>query len=276
MIASSEKPKIGVIAGFGDFPREVCERAKKKGYEISLCGVEGEASPDLETLADKTVWVRLGEIGKLLHFFNRENVNKVILAGKIHKVGILSGKVVPDLDAIKMLASVRSFKDDSLLNAFCAYIEKRGVKIIDSTEFLKDALLDSGVLTREKPSSTEQEDIDFGFRMAKEIAGLDIGQTVVVKNKSVIAVESVEGTDQAILRGGRLAEKGAVVVKVAKPNQDMRFDVPTIGPSTVETCQTANISVLAFEAGKTIVLHPEKVIRFANENKIAIVAYTPK
>lgn len=267
------KPKIGVIAGFGDFPREVCERARKKGYEISLCGVEGEASPELESMADSTVWVKLGEIGKLLKFFGRQKVDQAILAGKIHKVNILGGKVLPDLDAVKMLAGVRNFKDDSLLEAFCSYIEKRGVKVIDSTSFLKDAMLDEGVLTKSKPSRAQEEDMEFGFKMAKEIAGLDIGQTVVVKNKSVVAVESVEGTDEAILRGGRLAEKGAVAVKVAKPNQDMRFDVPTIGPSTIESCIKAKISLLAFEAGKTIVLHPEQVIKTANENGIVLVAY---
>jgi len=267
------KPKLGVIAGFGDFPREVCESAKNQGYEISLCGVEGEANPELKTIADNSAWVKLGEVGKLLKFFSHHEVKQAILCGKIHKVNILSGRIIPDLDTIKMLAGIKNYKDMSLLDAFCDYLEKKGIKILDSTIFLNNSFHMEGTLTISKPSKAQMEDIEFGFKMAKEIAKLDIGQTVVVKNKSVVAVESVEGTDEAILRGGRLVEKGAVVVKVARPNQDMRFDVPTIGPSTLESAINARIACLAFEAGKTIVLHSKKVIESANREGIVLVAY---
>lgn len=270
------KPKIGIIAGFGDFPLEVCTRARSAGYEVSLCAVKQEASPELESFAERSTWVGLGEIGKLLKFFKGENVREAILCGKIHKKRILGGNVIPDLDTIKMLAGVKNFKDDSLLGAFTQYLEKNGITILESTAFLKEALLFEGLLTKNRLTRAQWEDVEFGFEVAKKIAGMDIGQTVVVKNKSVVAVESVEGTDETIERGGRLAEKEAVAVKVAKPNQDMRFDVPTIGPSTLDACQKGHVSVLAFEAGKTIVLHSENVIRTAQERGIALLAYTPE
>lgn len=270
---SNDKLKLGVIAGSGEFPRLICERARQKGYAVSLCAVQGEADPKLELMVEDMIWVKLGELGKLIQFFKKREVREAVLAGKIHKTGILSGRVIPDLEMIKMLAGVSGYKDANLLEALCAYLKKKGVEILDSTAFLKEALRLEGVLTKKSPSRDEWKDIKFGFEMASEIARLDIGQTVVVKNQSVIAVESVEGTDETILRGGRLADHGACVVKVARPKQDMRFDVPTIGPSTLEACRKGRVAVLAFEAGKTIVLHPEKVIREANECGIKMVAY---
>ncbi len=270
------KPKIGIIAGYGDFPNEVCSRAKEKGYQVNLCAVKGEADPGLASLAENVIWVKLGEIGKLLKFFSELQVKEAVLCGKIHKVNILSGRVIPDFDTLMMMTTVRNFKDDSLLNAFCGYLEKKGIKIIDSTLFLDDSMLEGNVLTLSKPSGAQMEEISFGFNMAKEMSRLDIGQTVVVKNKSVVAVESVEGTDETILRGGRLAGKGAIVVKVAKPNQDMRFDVPTIGPDTLESCLNANVAVLAFEAGKTIVLHSKQVVDMANKKGLILVAFNPE
>ncbi|MBI4399036.1 MAG: LpxI family protein [Candidatus Omnitrophica bacterium] len=265
--------KLGIIAGQGDFPREVCRRAKKQDYEVYVCAVEGEADALLETLADEVAWVKLGQVGKVLAFFAKHEVHEAVLCGKIHKTGILSGKIIPDWDAMQIVTHVRNFKDDSLLIAFSNYLERRNVKILDSTRFLAEES-DLKMITKRRPSKSQIEDIQFGFDIAKQIAGLDIGQTVVVKNKSVVAVESVEGTDQAILRGGRLAGEGAVVIKVAKPNQDMRFDVPTVGPDTIAACLEAKIAVLAFEAGKTIILHPEQVQEAANQAGLILVPHS--
>ncbi len=274
MNLSTLKSKIGVIAGYGDLPKEVCRAAKKNEYDVALCAIKGEADPELESIVpDNVSWIKLGELGKLIKFFKKNNITEAILCGKIHKINILKGNVLPDLEMIKMLSGIRTFKDHSLLERLCNYLESRGVKIIDSTYFIKDFFNIEGVLTRLKPSTSEWEDVQFGFEMAKQIADLDIGQTVVVRNKSVVAVESIEGTDQAILRGGKLAEEGGVVVKVARPNQDMRFDVPTIGPDTLQACHEAKIRVLAFEQGKTILLHSEKLIDMANEFKIKLIAF---
>jgi len=275
MSLSQNNHKIGVIAGYGDFPIEVCNAAQKQELEVVLCAIKGEANPSITDPIKESIWVKLGELGKVIKFFKENNVEQVILCGKIHKVNLLKGDVIPDLEMLKLVGRIRNFKDQDLLKKLCDYLGEKGIHIIDSTSLLKEALQLEGVLSKKKLSQDDWADVSFGYDMAKKMADLDIGQTVVVKNKSVVAVEGLEGTDQAIARGGELAGKSSTVVKVARPNQDMRFDVPTIGPDTIESCQKANIGTLAFESGKTIILHSEKVIDLVNQSGMKLVSFNP-
>lgn len=267
---------IGLIAGNGRFPILAAKEAAAQGYRVNACAIEKEADPLIEKVAHSCCWVKLGEIKKLVNFFRSEHVHEAIMAGKIEKVRLFQENVRPDLEMVKVLMKVRDFKDDSLLAAIADYLSQQGVKLLDSTTFLKDALVGAGVLGKKKPSKQVWEDIHFGFKTAKAIAGWDIGQTVVVKNKAVLAVEAIEGTDQTIRRGGELAGGRVVVVKVAKPNQDMRFDVPAVGLRTMEELIHAKAEAFAFEAGKTIVMDKDDFVDRANQKGIALAGIEEK
>lgn len=264
---------LGLITGSGILPALVLNEAKRAGYRVAVCAIQGETDPRVCSSADAVTWIRLGQLGRLAEFFKRERVEEVIMAGKILKTNLFRGDIRPDLEMIKVLAKTRNHSDDSLLGAIANYLNAKGIRLLDSTTFLsEEALPQKGVLTKRKPSGKELADIEFGWRLAKEIGRLDIGQTVVVKNQAVLAVEAIEGTDEAILRGGKLGSGSVTVVKVAKPNQDMRFDVPAIGLTTIEVMIKAGARALAFEAGKTILLDRERLVEKANEHKIAIIA----
>lgn len=264
---------LGLIAGSGKMPGIVLEGAKKVGYRVALCAVEGEADTELGRLAHAVEWVRVGELGRLARFFKREGVQKTIMAGKIRKANLFRGQVRPDLEMIKVLAKTHNHSDDSLLGGMADYLYEKGMPLVDSTTFLSGEILPpEGVLTRRKPSREEKQDIEFGWRLAKEMGRLDVGQTVVVKDQAVLAVEAIEGTDEAILRGGQLGHGGVTVVKVAKPNQDFRFDVPAVGVGTLEAMIRANARVLAIEARKTILLDREEFLSQADRHRISIVA----
>ncbi len=267
---------LGIIAGNGKFPFLVAQEARLKGLRVVIAGLEKEAAPDLQPLADVFSWVKIGALSRLVKFFKSEDAREVVMAGKVEKVKLFQSHIRPDLEMVKVLLKTRDFKDDSLLGAIADYLEKQGVQILDSTSWVREAMPQAGVLGKIKPSKEIWEDIRFGYKMAKEIAGLDIGQTVIVKKKAVIAVEAIEGTDQAILRGGELARGNITVIKVAKPKQDLRFDVPTVGLQTLESLIRAKASALAFEAGRTIFLEQEEVIRAADRAKIALVGITEK
>lgn len=262
---------IGIIAGNGRFPLLAAERAKKQGYRVVVCGIEKEAETSLEQLADSFQWVKIGQLKKMKDFFGREKVTQAIMAGKIEKVRLFQENVAPDFDMVKVLMKTRDFKDDSLLGAIADYLFQSGVELQDSTIFSKEDMPAAGILGKKKPSREILEDAEFGFKMAKAVAGLDIGQTVVVKKKAVLAVEAIEGTDQAIRRGAELGKEGVVVVKVSKPGQDMRFDVPAIGLRTLEELIQTKAGALGFEAGKTLFLEKEKVIEEADRNHIALI-----
>lgn len=268
--------KLGLIAGRGTFPYLVAEEARASGCEVYTAALAGEASTNIDQVSSKVLWVKLGELGKLAKFFQHETVNKAIMAGQVRKPRLFSGTVRPDLEMVKVLSRLKNWKDEALLSAIADYLEQKGIRVIDSTTYLSDALPHEGVLTKRHPTKKEWEDIAFGFQMAKQVAGLDIGQTVVVKERCVVAVESIDGTDETIRRGGRLAEKGAVVVKVARPKQDMRFDVPAIGLETLKSAVESGISVIAIEAGRTILFDGKDFIRSANQHKLAIVAVSEK
>jgi len=262
---------MGIIAGSGKFPILTAKGARREGYRVVTGAILKEADPQIEAVSDQCAWIKLGELKKLVSFFRKENVSQAIMAGKIEKVSLFQGNVHPDFEMVKVLMKTHDFKDDSLLSAVANYLEKEGITLLDSTLFLKDALPGSGVLGKKKPSKQVMEDIQFGFRIAKSMAGLDVGQTVAVKKKAVLAVEAIEGTDLAIRRGGSLGGEKITVVKVAKPNQDMRFDVPAVGLGTMEELMAAGAEAFAFEAGKTLILDQEDFIARADRKGIALV-----
>jgi len=264
--------KIGLIAGNGKLPIVIAKEAKASGCEVHICAIKGEAAIDLEKIADSIEWIKLGQLGKLIQYFKSKEICDAVMAGKITKTNIMKGDVVPDLEMIKMMASVKDRKDDTLLGAIADYLGGRNIRLLSSVGFLEKALPKAGVLSKRKPNKSDEEEIDFAWDLAKQIAGLDIGQTVVTKNKAVLAIEAIEGTDQAILRGGELGGGGVVVAKVAKPNQDMRFDVPTIGLQTLDVMLRAKVDILAMEAGKTILLERDEFLKKANQHHMLVVA----
>lgn len=265
---------IGIIAGNGRFPILTAEEIRSEGHRVVVCGIEKEADPLLESLAESFQWVKIGQLRKLRDFFLKENARQIIMAGKIEKVRLFQENVRPDLDMVKVVAKLRDFKDDSLLGGISDYLEGEGLRLLDSTTFFKKWMPGTGTLGRHKPSREIMEDVAFGFKMAKAVAGLDIGQTVVVKKKAVLAVEAIEGTDQAIRRAAELGREKIVVVKVAKPKQDMRFDVPAVGLTTLSELVKAKAEAFAFEAGKTLFLDQAEFIKKADQNKIALIGYS--
>jgi UDP-2,3-diacylglucosamine hydrolase len=263
--------KIGIIAGNGRFPFLVAEEIKKTGARVIGVGLKEETDPSFEKLADKIEWIDLGQLQKLIDFFHNEGVSTAVMAGQVKHVQIFAALKM-DLRAIKLLASLKNKKTDSLLGAIAADLEKEGIHLIPSHKHLSHLLPRKGVITGSKPGKKEQEDIEFGFGAAKQIAGMDIGQTIAVKDRAVVAVESMEGTDECIRRAGRLAKDGITIVKVAKPNQDARFDIPVIGPGTIETMAESGARILAVESGSTLMLDMERMLELAKREKITIVA----
>ena len=265
---------IGLLAGRGKLPRIIAANAKKRGWRVVAVMLEPVAD-DARLEADVLERINVGKLGKILGALKKNGAAEAVMAGKVPKEllynYIKKGGVTPDLRALKLLWTLKDRKDDTVLLALANEMEKEGIRLLDTTEFCGDILVASGPLTEKKPDKAQWKDIEFGFRIAKEMGGLDIGQTVIVKHMAVMAVEAIEGTDKAIKRGGRLAGSGAVVVKTAKPGQDMRFDVPVAGLDTIRTMIETEASVLALEAGKTILLDKEKMLEEAEEAGIAVV-----
>lgn len=262
---------IGLIAGKGRFPFLVAEEARREGYRVVCCGFTEESDPALEKKTDVYQEIKLGQLKRLRDFFKKEGVSEAIMAGKIEKVRVFQGGVRPDVEMVKVLLKVRDFRDDSLLGGIANYLAGHGIELQDSTRFLRQALPGRGILGKKSPAREIQHDIEFGWEVAKSLARLDIGQTVVVKRKAVLALEAIEGTDETIRRGGMLGRGEVTVVKVAKPNQDMRFDVPAVGMTTLERLIEAKAKALAFEAGKTLFIEAEKFIKKADQAGIALV-----
>lgn len=262
--------RIGLIAGNGMFPIEFAKAAKRKGLTVVAVAHEGETMRELEQVADSVFWIKVGQLGRLIKIFKEQGVADALMAGGIKKTRLFGG-AMPDLRGAALLARMLYKKDDSILRAVAEELESEGITVHESTLFLDDMLAPAGVLTGRRPTKDEQKDIKFGWYMAKEIGRLDIGQTVVVKGQAVLAVEAIEGTDEAIRRGGVLGNGGAVVVKVCKPHQDLRFDLPAAGIQTIKTMAEVNASCLAVEAGKTIILERDAVVKEADSLGIAIV-----
>jgi DUF1009 family protein len=263
--------KIGLIAGNGIFPIEFAKAAKQKGLSVIAVAHEGETVPELEQWVDAIFWISVGQLGKLIKIFKEQDVHDVLMAGGIRKTRLFRGGV-PDLRGAALLARMLYKKDDSILRAVAAELESEGIIVRESTLYLDNLLAQAGVLTKRKPEKEEWKDIEFGWQMAKEIGRLDIGQTVVVKDRAVLAVEAIEGTDETIRRGAGLCGGGAVVVKICKPQQDLRFDLPATGSRTIAVMREAGASCLAVEAGKTLVFEKDTVVREADQAGISIVA----
>lgn len=262
--------KYGLIAGNGDFPFLVLEGAKKAGESLAVVAIKEETEKDIEQAADALIWVGIGQLGRMIAFFKDAGVEKVMMAGQVKHVQLFSG-AVPDVRMLKMLWHLPRRNTDSLIGGIASELEKDGIELIDSTFFLQDHLAPHGALTKRKPSDIELENIEYGLHIAGEIARLDLGQTIVVRAKACVAIEAMEGTDATIERAGKLANGKLTVVKVAKPNQDMRFDVPVIGPPTIKTMSAAGATCLSVTAGKTLIFKREETIQTANREKIAIV-----
>ncbi len=268
MISSS---KIGIIAGNGQFPILAAQSARKKGLEVIAVGFPDETRKELSQFVDEMHWVKLGQLNKLIKIFKKARVTDAVMAGGVTKTKLFS-KIRPDWRAIRLLSRLDANRDDAILRAVAAELESEGIKIHPSTLFLESILASPGIMTRRKPNKRERADIEYGWKLAKEVGKLDIGQCLIVKEKAVLAVEGIDGTDATILRGGKLGKGGAVVIKASKPIQDLRFDVPAVGLNTIRTMIEAGASVLVLEAGKTIMFDREEMIRLANKNKISIVA----
>jgi len=263
--------KIGLIAGNGQFPVIFSKAAKAKGFAVYALAHVNETDKAVEQYVDAVKWIRLGQIKQVLRFFKTHDVTEAVMMGGIEKVNLFND-FRPDIKAISLLAGMRHTHDDGVLRSFADLLEKEGITIRSSTFLLPEMLAEQGFWTRRKPSRAEKADIDLGWRLAKEVGRLDIGQCIVVGGGSVLAVEAIDGTDATILRGGRLGKGNAVVVKVSKPNQDLRFDVPAVGTGTIRTMIEAGAAVLVIEAGRTGVFEKQEMIHLADKRGIAIVA----
>jgi DUF1009 family protein len=266
--------RIGLIAGNGKFPFLVLQGARDLGHEVTVVAIKEEAFADLEEAARKAGatlhWVSLGQLGKCIKLLKSAGVSQAVMAGQVRHVKIFSG-IVPDFTLLSVLTRLKARNTDALISAVADVMRDEGIELMNSTVFLAPLLARPGVLSARAPDEQERADFEFGYRMADAIAALDIGQTIAVKDKAVVAVEAMEGTDEVIARAGQLAGPGVRIVKVAKPGQDMRFDVPVIGLATIQAMRVAGASALSIDAGRTLVLDGEQVFKSADEASIAIV-----
>ena len=261
--------KYGLIAGNGQFPFLVVDGARRAGASLAVVAIKEETDPRIDEVADTVQWVGIGQLGKMLSFLKEQGVKQAIMAGQVKHVQIFSG-AMPDMRMVKMLWNLPRRNTDALIGAVAAELAKEGIELIDSTYFIQDHLAPQGPLTKRKPSDDERENIDYGLDIAHHIAGLDLGQTIVIRSRACVAIEAMEGTDATIRRAGDLANGKLTVVKVAKPDQDMRFDVPVIGVPTIEAMIEAGATCLSVTAGKTLIFDREQMLALADKNKIAI------
>jgi DUF1009 family protein len=266
--------RIGLIAGNGRFPFLVLQGARSLGSDVTIVAIKEEAFPELERAArDASAdlhWVSLGHLGTCIKILKTAGISRAVMAGQVKHVKIFSG-ILPDRALLSVLTRLKARNTDALISAVADVMRGEGIELMDSTTYLQPLLARPGALTERAPNQEEHEDFAFGYRIADAIAALDIGQTIAVKHKAVVAVEAMEGTDEVIGRAGQLAGPGVRVVKVAKPNQDMRFDVPVIGMATIQAMRAAGASALSVDAERTLVLDGDRVFAAANEAGIAIV-----
>lgn len=262
--------KYGLIAGNGKFPFLVAEGARRAGASLAVVAIKEETDPRIDEVADRVTWVGIGQLGKMLAFFKEQGVTQAIMAGQVKHVQIFSG-AMPDMRMVKMLWNLPRRNTDALIGGVAAELAKEGIELIDSTHFIKDQLAPEGTLTKRKPTDEEQQNIEYGLTIAAEIARLDLGQTIVVRAKACVAIEAMEGTDATIRRAGDLANGKLTVVKVAKPDQDMRFDVPVAGMPTIEAMIDAGATCLSLTAARTLIFDREEMVALADKNKICVV-----
>ena len=266
---------LGLIAGNGRFPFLVLEAARKAGYEVTVIAIKEEAFPDLESVAARPPavslhWVSLGQLGKCITLLKNAGATRAVMAGQVKHTKLFSD-IVPDMTLLGVLMRLKARNTDALIAGVADVLREHGIELLDSTAFLQPLLAKEGVLTSRAPTEDERGDLEFGYRIADAIAGLDIGQTIAVKSSAVVAIEAMEGTDLVIARAGQLAGSGVRIVKVAKPNQDMRFDVPVVGVSTIEAMKAAGATALSIDAAKTLMIDGAAIIEAADEASITIV-----
>jgi hypothetical protein len=262
---------LGVIAGNGVYPRLVADAARKAGVKkIIAAAFRGETDPVLGQHVDVLEWMRVGQLGRLLKCFRSHGIHHAIMAGQIAPKNLFDLR--PDLKALILLGKLKERNAESIFAAIADELAKVEIDLLPATTFLEDSLAQPGVIAGPKLSPRQEHDVELGWNAAKEIARLDIGQTIIIKNGTIVAVEALEGTNEAIKRGGRLAREGAVMVKVSKPNQDMRFDVPVIGVGTIRVAAESGVRVIAVESGKTLLLEQDAVIALANSSNMSVVA----
>src|SRR5947207_3941323 len=265
--------KYGLIAGNGRFPCLVLEGARERGVEIVVAAIKEETSPEIEQQAERVEWMSVGQLGRLIRWFRKEGVTQVIMAGQVKHHQIFRLNALPDLRMVCLLARLSARNTDSLRGAVADELAREGMTLVDSTTFLESLLAPVGVLTRRSPTNEERADIDYGLGIAREIGRLDLGQTIAVKDRAVVAIEAMEGTDAVIVRAGEVTRgRPFVVVKVAKPDQDMRFDVPVIGLPSIENMIQAGATAIHVSAGKTLLFDKDELIALADRNEIAAVA----
>jgi len=264
--------KIGLIAGNGKFPFLFARAAKDQGLKVIAAGIKGDTSLFLYLCVDKLVFFKVGDLEKLFSYFQEQGITKVVMAGQVSSRNLFDPRVELDEEFQELFKALENRKADTIFSAVARKLKEKNMDLLDSTSLLTGYLAPRGTLTKRGPSLAELEDIDFGKQIAKSMGDLDVGQTVVIKDKAIVAIEAMEGTDQSILRGGTIAQKGAVVVKMSKPQQDFRFDVPVIGPRTLKKMAKAKASCLAIESGKTLIIDREKCVKLANKYQICIVS----
>lgn len=262
--------KIGIIAGSGQFPLLFINAARKAGRIVAVVAHKGETLAEVAAAADVVCWVKLGQLGRIIRFFHDEGVGETVFLGAITKTQVFRD-VFPDLKGLTLWNKIDRRQDDAILRAVAGALEDEEIRVLESTLYLRHLLFPAGVLTKKRPSQQQRLDIEFGWQNARAIGRLDIGQCVVVRNRTVVAVEAIEGTDATILRGGGLAKEKAVVVKVKKPSQDFRFDLPATGLKTVETLVSVQGAVLAVEAGQSLLFDREAMIRAADKAGLVVV-----
>ena len=267
--------RLGLIAGNGRFPFLVLDAATAQGYDVTIIAAKEETFPELNDAAARTNsdihWISLGQLGKCIKVLKDAGVGRAVMAGQVKHTRIFGSGIIPDPALLSVLMKLRTKNTDGLIGALADVLGDHGIELMDSTAFLTPLLARPGVLTERAPVEEEEKDCEFGYRMADAVAALDIGQTIAVKSGAVVAVEAMEGTDAVIVRAGQLAGPGVRIVKVAKPNQDMRFDVPVIGVTTIHAMRAAGASALSIDAGKTLVLDGDAVRAAANEAGITVV-----
>jgi UDP-2,3-diacylglucosamine hydrolase len=266
--------RLGLIAGNGRFPFLVLDAARGAGHDVTIIALEEETFPELAAAAAKPPaaafhWISIGQLGTCISLLKDAGVSKAVMAGQVKHVKLFDLR--PDLTLGKVLMRLATKNTDSLISGVADALRDRGIELLDSTAFLAPLLASAGVLTRRAPTDEEERDLEFGYRIADALAGLDIGQTIAVKSSAVVAIEAMEGTDLVIERAGQLAGAGVRIVKVAKPNQDMRFDVPVVGMTTIETMRAAGATALSIDAARTLMLDGDAIIKAANRAGIAII-----
>ena len=264
--------KIGLIAGVGRLPVEFARAARGMGVHVIGIGVLPEVDPELAQVTHSYEYINIAKLDRIFKLLKREKVTEITLLGKINKELVYAHKELPDLRVLKIFSRLKNFSDDTLTLALVDELAAEGISVLDQTELLRPLMPQPGVLSKRQQTEAELADMRFGLNMAKKIGGLDIGQTVVVKNRAIMAVEAIEGTDACIRRGGQLGRGGVTVAKSAKPQQDMRFDVPGVGPDTIDSMILAGAVALVIEAGRTLVVDREKMLEKADQQAITIVA----